>query len=380
MDDTWWRSMTSVDRDQITLYSLPVDGNNIILGPPGCGKTNVLLLRAVYLKRAGKANSRVLMFGRTLAEFVESGARSNGKYPPDRISTFATLAHNLYRQLTGHNLPFSRTDLSHDDKRHERLARLIEAVDAAKLNHTYYDGILVDEVQDMWRDELALLARLTERLYVVGDSRQRIYARNEGIQAALDLGCEERQLKFHYRLGRAICRVADRILLPTGVAPLEKHSQYDEARLPSSAKLHDCPSLADQFALIADKLRVQLRAYPNQWLGIIVPVNKRLDTLESLFEQSDLADKVQIHREGQREFAPDRPICVITAHSAKGTEFRCVHLFSAESFGRWYTREIGFTVVTRAKTAFDLYKTGTIDGSLEAALLEERVPDAEEVF
>jgi superfamily I DNA and RNA helicase len=123
-----------------------------------------------------------------------------------------------------------------------------------------------------------------------------------------------------------------------------------------------------------------LRAYPDEWIGVIAPRNAILDEFQQFVSGTRLEPLLTVHRDGDRSFDTDRPIVAMTAHSAKGTEFRAVHILGAEAFAPWYTREIGFTVVTRAKTAVDCYYTGSVDGSLIAALTEERVPDPLEVF
>ena len=56
MDETWWRSPDQLDPDQQEIVSLPLEGSHLVVGPPGSGKTNLLLLRASYLARAGFPN------------------------------------------------------------------------------------------------------------------------------------------------------------------------------------------------------------------------------------------------------------------------------------------------------------------------------------
>ena len=46
---SWWFDISDLDEDQTDVIELPPDGNYLILGPPGSGKTNLLLIRAEYL-------------------------------------------------------------------------------------------------------------------------------------------------------------------------------------------------------------------------------------------------------------------------------------------------------------------------------------------
>lgn len=377
MNQTWWRGPRDVDSDQVAIYSLPLDGSHLVLGPPGSGKTNVLLLRAVYLTRGGRANLKVLSFSRSLVEFIRTGVRQNGKIPEERIQTIAAWQSKLYFDLTGRRFEYPG-GANHDGERRFRADALSEAIERAGITNTYLDAILVDEVQDLLAIEVDLISRLTKNLFFVGDSRQRIYQENEGIASARALGVREHTLQYHYRIGRKICSAADRIL--PGQPALAEFCQYDEVALPSSVNAQACASRNEQMRALVAKLETQLRAYPEEWLGVLAPKNRLLEDFEQFVRGTSIADKVVVHRNGARDFDPNRPIVAMTVYSAKGTEFRAVHLLGAEDFGPHYRRELGFTLVTRAKTVVDCYYTGSIDGSLLAALQEERVPDPTEVF
>lgn len=381
---TWWKSPDEVDADQRKLMMLPPDQSRYLLtGPPGSGKTNVLLLRAVYLIRSGFPNLKVVTFGRTLTEFIKSGAAVNRKIPPRQIDTHTNWQYALIRDLTGKQFEPSAKRLDFDVQRQELVRASIAAVQAAKIGDGYYDCLLVDEVQDLWRDELLLMARLTKRLFLAGDARQRIYDRNEGLSTAVgELKCVPHQLEKHYRIGRAICRAADRVLDEEGYS-LETYCQYNETKFKSSVAAHQHASWDDQYSDLLGRLERQLRTYPEEWLGVIAPNRNALRWIAEKLESSRVKDKVKIHKtyeqKPDRSFDESRPICVMTAHSAKGTEFRSVHLFAAETLNR-NVRHLGFTVFTRAKTSLDIYFTGTLRPEVEAAVAEERVPEFKEIF
>ena len=57
------------------MISLAAEGNHLVLGPPGSGKTNILLLRANYLTLSGKPNIAIVVFTRTLSKFIASGGK-----------------------------------------------------------------------------------------------------------------------------------------------------------------------------------------------------------------------------------------------------------------------------------------------------------------
>lgn len=382
MDRTWWRSTQELDDDQRNLIEISVDeGNHLITGPPGCGKTNILLLRASYLRSAGLRNCPVLVFTRTLREFIAAGSsQSSMMLPADRIQTHAEWSLNFLRQL-GRPFEPSDEDLEHDQIRLERNQAIQQAVLELRLNQTYFDSILLDEVQDYWACEVQLLSRLTRRLFTVGDVRQRIYERNEGIQAALDAGCNEMRLRNHYRMGQKICIAADRLLPSTNGDQLERFSQYDERELPSRVTLHSGLGFEEQLASLEENLHDQLRAYPAEWLGVLAVRRRDRDAVANFLDQTELNDQMIIQSDevDDRTFDPERRIVVTTLHSSKGTEFRSVHFLAADHFP-YYTREKAFTAVTRAKTTLDVYHSDSLKGSMESALSSPTIPDLDRIL
>lgn len=379
-NQTWWISSQQLDDEQKEIIQIPTDeGNYVVVGPPGSGKTNILLLRAGYLRSAGIGNCAVLVFTRALREFIAAGAMGSTRFPPNRIRTHAAWTLDLLRKL-GRPFKVSAGNLTHDEVRIERHDALSAAASELQLGDQYYDSILLDEVQDYWACEVHLLSALTRRLFVVGDSRQRIYERNEGIQAALAAGCKEMNLSYHYRIGPAICDVADKILALTNGPPLSQYCQYDDHEFPSKVDVHAMP-FEDQLESLRDRLVDQLVAYPGETAGIIAARRSTRDAIGQFLQSTVLVDRVFVQSEDDNEFAfaPERPIVVSTLHSAKGTEHRCVHFLAADDFP-YYTRERGFTMVTRAKTTLDVYHAMPMEPSLESALSRRKPPDLEEAF
>ena len=384
MDQTWWRSTQELDGDQRKLIEIPIsDGNHLVTGPPGCGKTNILLLRASYLRSAGLGNCVILVFTRTLREFIAAGSNRPTMLPPDRIQTHAAWTLNLLREL---DRPFkpSQPDLSHDNARKERHRAVENAVQTANLDNSYYNSILLDEVQDYWACEVELLSRLTRRLFTVGDNRQRIYNVNEGLQAALNVGCMEHRLRHHYRMGPKICRVADKILFRKDDDPLEKYCQYDDHEQPSRVTVHHSGNLQEQLQFLEKNLANQLRAYPDERLGVLALRNKTVNKIGDFLHQTgnvELKNNILVQSDDKddRAFDAQRRVIVSTLHSAKGTEFRSVHFVAAGDFP-YYTGEKAFTAITRAKTTLDVYHSCPMKGALEAALAQQIVPNLNEIL
>jgi superfamily I DNA/RNA helicase len=248
-----------------------------------------------------------------------------------------------------------------------------------------YDAIVIDEVQDLTDQELRCLARLSVRLMVAGDTRQQIYSGGAGVDAAIALGFKHVELRYHYRIGHRICEVADSVYPPPpGTHPLSQTCNYDEKEFASSVQLHRVPSLQEQVELALREIRVQLRAFPGESIGIFVPENKYIDKIREQLMESDVGNLVAFHESkpgASRSFDEARRIYVMTVHSAKGTEFRAVHVLAAEGLkGSMGTRKVVFTAFTRAKTSLSVYYTGKVSAFIASAFAKPTTPKLEELF
>jgi predicted AAA+ superfamily ATPase len=71
MESSWWKDISQLDEEQKKVISLDDDADHLVIGPPGCGKTNLLLLRASYLHKRGLPISKCS----PLAEFLRNSLR-----------------------------------------------------------------------------------------------------------------------------------------------------------------------------------------------------------------------------------------------------------------------------------------------------------------
>lgn len=74
----WWAKKNQLDDEQRRLIEdLPAHENHLVKGPPGSGKTNVLLRRAQFVRAEGMTRVMVLSFTRPLVEFVKTGCHNS---------------------------------------------------------------------------------------------------------------------------------------------------------------------------------------------------------------------------------------------------------------------------------------------------------------
>lgn len=366
----WWARREQLDQQQVRMIEqLPLRDNHLILGPPGSGKTNVLLRRAQYARTQGIVNVLVLSFTRPLTEFIKTGCYDNQDreiFPPNLVLTIESWIRGIFKDH-GHQIP----DTGHLDFVERKAFLAIEAqrfIESGKFPR--YETIFVDEAQDLIPEEINLLNAWASNLFFVGDDRQRIHNYAPGLTALRSIipNLRESTLTFHYRLARELCDMADRIQTVTGAQSLAATSHYSGPR-PGHVEAHGRLTRQEQIADAADRLKNQLRVYDGllnegDRLGVIVPRREdRQFVLEALEADPGLYGKVQIIRArsgdpGDRydpSFDNQASIIIVTEKGCKGLEFRAAHWLFCDQKHWHRTIETYYTIVTRPKTRLDFY-------------------------
>ena len=255
--EAWWREQGDLDDDQHDVVGLSEDGSFLVLGPPGSGKTNLLLLRANYLTVNFRPHLAVVVFNRTLCEFIRSGA-DRYDFDVNNVVTSASLLDSLLHEA-GERIEQSGTFQT------DRLARveLATRVLVRQENDAIFDVLLVDESQDFLPEEISLFRKLTRDLFLVADSRQSIYQENSPIAELKRAVDRTLNLRFHYRNGPEICEVADGIgrTFSAGYDPIVPTCNYNSSQFKASVDVFR-GTMAQQVAEIAKRLDLQRRTYP----------------------------------------------------------------------------------------------------------------------
>lgn len=369
---SWWRSLDELDNDQKNFIKLPPHGQYLLEGPPGSGKTNMLLLRAKFIAGTGEKNVLIVTFTKGLVDFIRSGICSEGLIGTNQIRTFHSWAVEHIRQHLG-KIAVPK-DSGFDDETRESILNLVLEANKKLPTPKLYSAIFVDEAQDFSTQELESLLCLSNNVCICGDARQGIYHK-DGLAVEESLGLTRHTLKRHFRIGQRIARVADRLLPPAeGFDTLDATSNYNpKTQGESSAKMHVCEDRIGQFTQMLRLLHIQVDAFKGDKIGIFCGKKEVLEELKIRFDDTDLANLVCVHGLDEHAgFGTDHPIHVLTIHSAKGAEFRAVHIFGAEDLKHFplNNRELGFTAITRAKTALNVYRTGDTNKPLENAFAE----------
>jgi len=367
MNETWWISDEQLDEDQKAVAGLGPEGSHLIFGPPGSGKTNLLLLRAKYMFLAGHTDILVVVFTKTLQQFIAHGS-SAYQLPSNVVTTLRKWQMDFLHEH-GVDLPATA---KFDDQRKVMAEEILNLISRKKISNVY-NALFLDEAQDYLPQEIEIFDKLGKEITAAVDIHQKIYSTQDCMNKIRGIVDKEHPLRFHYRVGHSICKLADRIKKNiTDYVPLLPTCNYNEAARPSSVEAVPlCASLEEQVDKILNKLRVQLKAYPDELLAVLCPRNDDLDRIWEIIVDSDLGSLAMKQGGGDHSaYDEGKMIHVGNVHSAKGVEFRAVHLACCESLKdfRRYHRNITYTAITRAKTSLSLYRSGEIWGIFDKRL------------
>ena len=382
MQTSWWRSKSELDADQIGFIRLPPHGRYSLIGPPGSGKTNLLLLRAQYIAGRGEKNVLVITYAKALADFIRTGIGAAGLIAPHQVKTYHSWAtSHILEHLDQRAVP-KGTDF--DDAARESIVKMLEEANQKLSTKNLYSAIFVDEAQDLTLPELQALLSLSENVCICGDENQGIYRRN-GLDSITALSLTPYELTRHFRIGQRIAHVADRLMPPrAGKLGLEETANYNpKIQGDSSATMHPCDSRDEQFRRMLEFIRVQLVAFNEDNIGVFCAKRESVAELRRRFDDTELAKLTVAHGlDKGATFSSEGRIHIMTIHAAKGTEFRAVHIFGAEELAHHPLNRsrISYTAITRAKTALNVFRTGPTNAPLENAFAEPRHIEIDELF
>ena len=366
MEATWWTHPDQLDEEQKAVVSLPPTGDHLILGPPGSGKTNLLLLRASYLYRSGIQNIAVLTFNRILKEFLVTGTDAT-PFDINKIKTYVGWAGGLLRQ---NNEAFERGGKFEDIRK--KIMTSLAAMPKATIQENLLDCILLDEAQDYTAEEIQLIRRHCKQIFAVGDERQRIYRAEGALKILEDICGPPKILHHNYRNGLKICRVADSIRNELDTEDgLEALSNYDEGAFPSSVTSYVGMPIDEQIAKCVGEISTQLRAYQGGMIGVLAPLRATVTRVAESLGDSAIGGEIQVQQydTGYQPMTVQKRVLVSTIHGAKGLEFRALHLLGMDRVKRFSnSRKLVYTAVTRAKTSLSIYSDENLPGYLEQAI------------
>ncbi|WP_418320467.1 ATP-binding domain-containing protein [Piscinibacter sakaiensis] len=367
MSGTWWVDENDLLPEQLQVLSVDLAEDMLLSGPPGSGKTNLLLLRANYLMLATPdAEFYVICFTGLLQNFVRTGADLY-LFPANRIIT----QRKLLEQVLGDHgsLPKRESGESYQ-KRDAVLKSAMEELMKTGAGRNSFPVLFIDEAQDYSDVDLEIFRYLAKNLSCAADLRQGIYGAGSAGTPWLKSHAWHAPitLQLHYRVAPAILEVADKIMDGKfDHKPMLETHQYKGD--PGNVEVVAGMGLADQIKSAIPKIVKQIAVYPGQIFGVLVPLRKDVEqVVDLLLAAAELSG--QVTNAMSKDFDPTLPVWVSTVHSSKGLEFRGVHVVAADTMAefREHERRVVFTAVTRAKTALNIYHDQPLHAFFAAAL------------
>lgn len=368
MSKLWWVKKDQLDEAQLEVIEYAGKGRGfVVVGPPGAGKTNLLMIAAATMKTRGFDNSKVVVFTGTLRDFISRGLETY-KLNEESVGTLTQVARNIVRDH-GDRLPPTGTSFSELQRAWRE--RFGEYIRRGTYTQRVYDSLLIDETQDFNAEEVNVLFSGSGYTVFAIDTHQTIYERTDEEHPLFALQRAEMlpvfKLPGHYRVGRRICRFVDLVMEGrAGYASMEDGSMYSEEERQSLVSYENMDGDTNaEFDKIIGRVTNQLAVYPGERIGVLFPKRDQVDAFREYCSQQTVGflDNEEADNAGLRA-----ELFIGTMHEAKGLEFAVVHLAGQEKLSVFATqRSLLFTSVTRARYACYITASGKVPAYLTSA-------------
>lgn len=312
--------------DQRKIIELRPDQNHLIMGPPGSGKTQVLLHRAKWLRdqlQAKHGEYVILVYTNVLGYFLKQALEFLG-IPKENVRTFDDWCGEFWDTHVKETRPRTEKDkkgksyVDFEAIRHRVWEKIREQPNLA----VRLKFVLVDEGQDLDEASFGILHRCFKHITVFADARQQIFEAGASLRSMMDLihvQWESATLLPAYRNSPDIAKLASYFGNPfDGLNYLATETQK-----PTLYYAEDWDDEIDHMAEVLRERRLQ-----NHKCGILVPTKRDLWSVTKKLEERDVhVHKAIPPRAGGTPPDFDSLVPVIaTYHSAKGLTFDCVLL------------------------------------------------------
>jgi DNA helicase IV len=299
-----------LSKEQDLIYNLELDGNYLVSGPPGTGKSVMALYRAQVLTFDDREPD-VLMYSNVLRQYTASAAAEVGI--EGRVSTFHSWFNAFWQKHYGKKPPTHAGDSYSYDWEEVPQQFLKKMPDIGSLH-----DLLVDEGQDLPLGFYRMTRLLAKNITVFADENQQLFEQNTTLkEIATAIAADEcLALKRNYRNSAEIAAVARAYYegAPTGVPdPPTRHG--DKPTLRRYEQTEDFVDFVGRYASGRTNLNI----------GIACPDAATQKRLLRLLEAKKLAIPVQAYISSDRSRKVldfEKPaITLVHYRSLKGLEF-----------------------------------------------------------
>lgn len=359
-----------LNKDQDEALALPLEGQHLIIGGPGTGKSVVALLRARRLSEKDKIY-RTLVYNHLLDH---SNRHLFGNEQAFSAKTWDTWFRDIckYFLKTVPTLEPDSTGYCPIDW--EAVEQRVQSLDSIPDQSDKF--IVIDEGQDMPPAFYRTLTYLRfENFYVAADQNQQIHpdkcSSRQDIENTLAIEPDETlELKTNYRNTHPIALLAQHFYPVDPASPRPDLPDLIPAAATPELWTYGMSNTAT-LAAIADKILQLSDRYPCKLIGIITPDNKvRTEFNDALRRANPRLDNdkppIQTFVSGQRELPNfgQGGIMIINAQSCKGLEFDTVILADIDQHqpkrDLYALKARFYVMVARAREQVFLLRTGNI--------------------
>jgi len=333
------------------------DGHRVIKGPPGSGKTLVLVHRCMHLSRYHKAVRRILFtcFNIALVNHAKRLLHTRGVGTgPGGVEV-----HHFYdvcARVLGEDVQFEKESREYYDLvLQEALARVKNGGSALEA----YDAVFIDEGQDFSTDMLKVVVGLLKpegQLVIALDSHQDIYGRRRSLESAgIQARGRTRELKRVYRSTPQIHAFCNKFFAPSDPEEGKENAQMTlfscECGISGpEPRVLDFESEEAVLEYLGRELQelISRGEYKRSEIGIIYD-DKRYEDDGFTYARRGLPERILACLESRgipahwasRNVAmkesfdntADR-LTLISVHSSKGLDFECIYLIGIDPHDR----------------------------------------------
>lgn len=319
----WLVPRQELTESQIKAVDASCDQHLLFIGPPGSGKTQILLHRAhdlAHLKNILKEKFRIFIFTKVLSSYIRSASLVLG-IPLSSITTFDSWAYHFYIKNVKSTPPKKNKKTSYEGIREGVLDYLNKNKTAP-----IFDFIMVDEGQDLDETAYKILLLVSKHITVCADYRQQIYpygAAEREIAGYLGVDTEKINLLDALRCSPYLVPLASSFIIDDKERALFAEQTRAKSQTKETPVLRILDNVDDEKNSVADIVRTRLRQ--NESVAILLPKRVQISSMYNTLSAAGIEAETQTRHGPDLDFTSDNPK-LLTYHSAKGLTFDCVIL------------------------------------------------------
>lgn len=346
--DTWLIPLDFLEGTQKAAVVDLENRKSIIIGPPGSGKTQVLLHRAAFLKKRYEVSTKkyqVFVFTNSLKNFLMPELDLLG-LDGECISTFDSWCYRFYKKNISKKAPWNKKKGVPDFEK-IRMG-VFEYLKKMRIKNLF-TFLVVDEAQDFSEEVIEIFDILSENIMVAFDPRQQIYENGSSLDSVKRIfkSAKTYYLEEGYRCSRSIKDLAS-ALLEKDSEKVAFEREYRRTEGPvEKPLLFFAANYEEERERLFDIVKVRMSKGEN--IGVLFPDNRRSHGFAKGFEEEGIRVIV-----GKKLLFDEKKPKIIPYRGSKGLVFdtvllpRLVRGFIPKS-EKAMMKKLLFVAITRAR-------------------------------